>query len=107
MSSGASISGARKSPFSYTIQSNASLSTYPNNKENNFKVHLSTPIELESGDWVVGLSEIHYRCDFKPHIDLTMSSKPPGSEKLIEVPDDNDDFEYEVQEHNDDFEYEV
>jgi hypothetical protein len=77
--------GVRRTPFSYTAQSNASLKVYPDNKENNFKIHLPIPIELESGPWLVGLSEIHYMCDFKPHIDPKKQSQPPGSEKLIPI----------------------
>src|SRR5438874_11818894 len=89
-SSGSATSGGvRSKPFYYTIQSNASLNIYPDNKPNNFKVNLATPLQITGGNWVVGIAEIHYPCDFTPHIDPQKSSKPPGSEKLLDVEDAN------------------
>ena len=48
--------------FYLTLPSNASASSYPNNKLSSFTVKLHTPLELEGqvGDWEVGLCECIY-----------------------------------------------
>lgn len=45
--------------FVYYLFSNASMNVFPNNKPQNFKVHLPQPLRL-SGIWEVGLSSIQY-----------------------------------------------
>src|SRR5215475_1343360 len=43
----------------YTLQSNASLDLYPDNKPGNFTVQIPQPFEFQ-GKWEVGLAEIHF-----------------------------------------------
>ena len=46
-----------KEDFYVTLPSNSSLTDYPNNSSNNFKVRLPTPLRLQ-GDWKVALASI-------------------------------------------------
>jgi len=59
----------------FTIQSNASMGMFPDNKPALFTVHLPTPFNL-SGKWVAAIAEIHFPVDFKPHIDVKKLTKP-------------------------------
>jgi hypothetical protein len=65
----------------YTLQSNASLNTHPNNKPNNFIAQLTKPLELP-GTWVVGLSQIHFPNRFKQHYDPALLSAPNDTSVL-------------------------
>lgn len=69
--------------FYYTLQSNASLKTYPLNEPTNFTVDLVQELKLDN-DWVVGLSEIHFPLDFKGLESATDKSRIPG-EFRVEV----------------------
>lgn len=50
---------SRESSFVYYLLSNASMNVYPQNKPQQFRTLLPTPLKLE-GDWEVGLSTIIY-----------------------------------------------
>jgi hypothetical protein len=52
--------------FYYTLQSNASKDIFPSNTCTNFTVRLPQRMTL-SGQWVVGLAEIHFPIKFEPH----------------------------------------
>src|SRR5215470_16953205 len=69
------FAATKRSPKLFTIQSNASLTRYPENKPNNFKVYFATPLELTGGQWLVGLNEILFPTEFKPHIDTKLREK--------------------------------
>jgi hypothetical protein len=51
--------------FYYTLQSNASKDVFPSNTCTNFKVRLPQRMTL-SGQWAVGLAEIHFPIKFEP-----------------------------------------
>src|ERR1043165_3909523 len=46
--------------FYVTLPSNSSMHYYPNNTVTRYTTRLANPISL-SGDWEVGLTEIHYQ----------------------------------------------
>ncbi|KAK5650192.1 hypothetical protein RI129_001221 [Pyrocoelia pectoralis] len=50
--------------FYLTLLSNSSMAYFPNNTTASFITQLPKRLRL-TGDWVVGLSEIHYPCTFK------------------------------------------
>jgi hypothetical protein len=67
---------------SYTLQSNASLDIHPNNKPNNFRVRLMTPFDLP-GKWMVGLSEIHFPCEFTASNSSSSSSAATAGSRML------------------------
>jgi hypothetical protein len=46
--------------FNVTLPSNSSSSYYPDNTNGNFYTRLDRPLKLARGDWVVGISDIHF-----------------------------------------------
>jgi hypothetical protein len=54
--------------FSLVLMSNASKDLYPDNKPNNFIVHLQRPLEMY-GKWVIGLKQVDFPLEFKDPID--------------------------------------
>jgi hypothetical protein len=67
--------------FYYTLQSNASLQAYPNNKPHDFKVMLSRPLEL-TGRWSVGLAEIHFPMVFEYPLDCLLKETANSKKKF-------------------------
>jgi hypothetical protein len=61
--------------FPYTLQSNASLKLFPNNRCDHFKVQLAKRMQLDE-NWVVGMSVIHYPLNF-------INSNNPDDSSLI------------------------
>jgi len=57
-----------------TVQSNASKKMYPDNKANNFKVHLNKPMDFQ-GIWAGAITELLYTPVFKDHIDINKLSE--------------------------------
>jgi hypothetical protein len=46
--------------FSLTLPSNVSQHSYPNNTNGHYYTKLLLPLKLARGDWVVGISDIHF-----------------------------------------------
>jgi hypothetical protein len=46
--------------FNLTLPSNASASFYPKNANGHYVTRLDRPLKVARGDWVVGISEMHF-----------------------------------------------
>ena len=61
---------------------------YPENVPNNFINRLASVISLP-GEWVVGISEIHFPCKFKEHIDKSRLSNTSNIAPTVDIEPEN------------------
>jgi hypothetical protein len=50
--------------FYITLLSDSSINLYPENSLSSFRADLARPVHLQTGSWVVGLSEVSYSRGF-------------------------------------------
>jgi len=69
--------------FYLTVPSNASMQLYPNNKVAQYRIKLPRPINLDSGDWDVALTELSVLSIFDNVVSCTCYIKLIGPEHSI------------------------